>query len=238
MRAVSAVFRREIAGLFGQPPAWVALAVWILLVSLFSLWLDDVLAAGVCAMDRPFFWMAVGLVVLVPAIAMRLFAEERRTGTFELLATLPARPIELVVGKWLAASAFVAVALAITLPWPLALRAQGALDPGPVIGGYLGLWLLGAAFAAIGTFASAIADHPTVAFLAALFLCLVPWLLGFALPLVPGGIAPLVEYLSFQHHVDSLARGVIDTRSVLFLGSIAAIGVYGAALALDARRLR
>lgn len=238
MRAVSAVFRREIAGLFGQPPAYVALAVWVLLVSLFSLWLDDVLAAGVCAMDRPLFWMAVGLVVLVPAIAMRLFADERRTGTFELLATLPARPIELVVGKWLAATAFVGVALAVTAPWPVALRWHGPLDPGPVIGGYLGLWLLGAAFAAIGTLCSAIADHPTVAFLTALFACLAPWLLGFALPIVPGAAAPIVEYLSFQHHVDSLARGVIDTRSVLFLGSIAALGVYGAALALEARRLQ
>ena len=237
MRVVSAVFRREIGSLFGHPPAYVALIVWVALQSAFTLWLDDLLAAGVCTMDRPFWFMALGFVVVVPAIAMRMFAEERRTGSMELLGTLPARPIELVVGKWLAATAVIAVALSLTLPWPIALALHGPLDPGPVIGGYLALLLFGAASTALGTLASAVADHPTVAFLGALTLCLTPWLLGLALPMVPGALAPLVDHLSFQHHLAALTHGVLDTAALVHAGATIAIGLSLSAAALEARRL-
>ncbi len=237
MRVALAVFRREIGSLFGHPPAYVALGLWLALLSAFTLWLDDLLAAGVCSMDRPFWFMAAGFVVLVPAIAMRMFAEERRTGSMELLGTLPARPIELVVGKWLAATAVIAAALALTFPWPIALALHGPLDPGPVIGGYFALLLFGAASAALGTLASAVADHPTVAFLVALALCLVPWLLGLALPLMPGSFAPLVEHLSFQHHLSALTQGVLDTAALVHAGATIAIGLSLSAAALEARRL-
>lgn len=234
---VLAIFGREIAALFGRPLAWLVLTLFLSLLAAGSLWIDDVLATGVATLDGAFFWMACTFVFVVPAVTMRLVAEEKRSGSLELLATLPVTSTEIVVGKWLAAVFLVAVALATSFSWPIALAMLGDLDWGPVAGGYLGLLFMGAGFAAIGTFTSSLTDSQVMAFLLSFVACLVPFAMGLLLGLVPGDWLPLVQYLTFEYHFANLARGVLDTRSLVFFGAVAVAGLEGARFMLERRRL-
>ncbi len=209
----------------------------MIVLSVFVLGFDDVLLGGSVSMRRPFRWMAACFVFLLPAVTMRLLAEEQRTGSMHLLGTLPVTPGEIVVGKWLAAVVLVACALVLTLPIPVVLASLGELDWGPVAGGYLGLLLGGAAFAAIGTATSALTENQIVAFLLAATACLLPALAGAALPLLPTALVPAVEYISFEYHFANLARGVLDSRSVVFFGSVIAVALRMAAALLEHRRL-
>lgn len=237
MRGVLAIAVRELASAFGRPLAYAVLALYLALFSLLTLWFDDLFLGGVASLRRPFFWLGACLLFVVPATTMRLLAEERRSGTFAVLGSLPLGPTELVLGKWLGAVGLVAVALLLTLPWPMAVAWYGEPDPGPILGGYLGLLLGGAALAAIGVAASAVTESQVVAFLLALAVGLVPWLVGFALPLVPPGWVSLVEAFTFDHQFQNLARGVLDTRSVLFFGLVAAVALRVAVHALEHERL-
>ncbi len=232
-----AILRRELLASFGHPLAYVALIVFIGLVALFTLWFDDVMVGGVASMRHPFRWMAGCLVVLAPAVTMRAVAEERRTGTLHVLATMPVTTTEIVLGKWLGAVTLVAVALGLTLTWPLALARLGDLDPGPVLAGYAGLLLAGAAMAAIGIAASAATDSQVVAFLVAASISGIPWLVGLALPLVPRELLPIVQYATFDYHFGNLAEGVVDSRSLVFFATVIGGGLRAAVHSLEVRRL-
>ena len=237
MSNVLAIFRREFSAAFDGPLAYIAVTVFLVLVAGFSLFFQDLLAAGVASLRPVFFWTAVFYLLLIPAVTMRLFAKERRTGTLELLVTLPVTETEVVLGKYLAALAMMAVALLLTVPYPLTLSSLGDLDWGATAGGYLGLFLLGAAFTAIGTATSAYTSNQITAFLAALLLGTVPFATGFALDRVPASALPLVQYLSFDYHFNNLARGVIDTRSLVFYASVVAVFLQIAVYGLERRRL-
>lgn len=237
MRNVLAIFRREFRATFDSPLAYIVVPAFLGLVGGFSLFFQDLIGDGVATLRPMFFWCAVSFLLLIPAVTMRLFAEERRTGSLELLVTLPVTEEEIVLGKYLAALALMTLALALTLTYPLTLGRLGELDFGATLGGYLGLFLLGAAFTAIGTAASAYTSNQVVAFLVALILGLVPFATGFALDRVPAPLLPLVQYLSFDYHFGSLARGVIDTRSLVFYGTVVAAFLHIAVFGLQRRRL-
>lgn len=257
MRNVLAVARRELGAYFDQPLAYFAVPTYALLVGGFALWFDDLFAAAVASMRGVFTWSALFLVLFVPAITMRLFAEERRTGSIELLATLPMREEELVLGKFLGAMGLVLAALGATLPYaamiawlsvpetaaagapPLVARVftETGLDPGPVLAGYLGLGLLGAALAAIGTAASCATSSQVVAFLVSLVIGIFPYATGFFLERVAAEWVPLVQFVSLDVHVQNLARGVVDTRDLVYLGSIVALCLHTAVYLLKRRRL-
>ncbi|RME20633.1 MAG: ABC transporter [Deltaproteobacteria bacterium] len=237
MRNVLAIYRRELSSCFDSPLAYIVVPAFLAIVGGFSLWFSDIFAAGVATMRTVFFWSAVSYLLLIPAVTMRLFAEEKRTGSLELLVTLPITEGEMVAGKFLAALTLMSLALALTVTYPVTLASLGDLDPGPVLGGYLGLFMLGAAFCAIGTAASAGSSNQIVAFLGALLLCMLHFATGFALARVPASILPVVQYLSFDYHFDSLARGVVDTRSLVFYGSLVALFLHLAVFSLQRRRL-
>jgi ABC-2 type transport system permease protein len=234
---VLAIFRRELAGSFGQPLAWIVLVLFLVLVAVATLGVDDVLDAGIADMRRPFLWIAACFVFVVPAVTMRLLADEQRSGGLELLVTLPLTSAEIVIGKWLSAVALVAVALGLTATWPIALALGGELDWGPVIGGYLGLLLIGAAYAAIGTLASALTPWQVLGFLVAFVACVLPWVLWFVIGFVPGESVPWVQYLTFGYHYTNLARGVLDTRSLVFYAGVTLLALQAAVLVLEHRRL-
>lgn len=238
MSNILAIFRREFASYFDSPLAYIVIPAFLGLVGGFSLFFQDILAAGVVSMRTVFFWSAVFFLLLIPAVTMRLFAEENRTGSLELLATLPVTESQMVFGKYLAALALMTVALGLTVTYPLTLAGLGDLDSGPVIGGYLGLFLLGAALTAVGTAASASTKNQVVAFLVDLVLCLVPFATGYALSRVPAELLPLVQYLSFEYHFNNLSRGVIDTRNIIFYLSVAGLFLHLAVFQLERRRLR
>jgi ABC-2 type transport system permease protein len=256
MSNVTAILRRELGAYFDAPLAYFAVPVYAVLVGAFALWFDDLFATGLASLRGVFFWGALFLVLLVPAVTMRLLAEERRTGSLELLVTLPLRDEEIVLGKYLAAVVVVLVAVATLLPYAFVVAWLGAptsadadaprllrmftdtgLDWGPTLCGYAGLLLLGAALAAIGTAASSLTSNQIVAFLLALLLSVLPFVLGFFLESVPVGLLPLAQFVAFQPHVDNLARGVLDTRDLVFWGGLCGLALHTAVYSLERRRL-
>lgn len=237
MQNVLAIFQRELASYFDSPLAYIVIPAFLGLVGGFSLFFQDVFEAGIANMRTVFFWSAVSYLLLIPAVTMRLFAEEKRTGSIELLVTMPVTESQMVLGKYLAALTLMTVALALTFTWPVSLYTFGSPDIGPLIGGYLGLFLLGAAFCAVGTAASALTNNQVVSFLVALFGCLVPFVSGYALARVPAPLLPVVQYLSTEYHFENLARGVVDSRNILFYLSVVALFLHVAVFALERRRL-
>ena len=237
MRAILAIYRRELSSYFDTSLAYIVIPVFLGLVGGFSLFFQDILATGYATMRPVFFWSAVFFLLLIPAVTMRLFAEEKRTGSIEMLVTLPVAEGEMVLGKYLASLTLMTLALGLTVSYPATLAGLGDLDWGPVIGGYLGMFLLGAAFTAIGTAASALTGNQIVSFLVALLVCLVPFASGYALTRVPAALLPIVQYISFEYHFNNLARGVIDTRDLIFYGSVVALFLHLAVWSLERRRL-
>ena len=237
MRIVFAIARQHVTRAFGQPLAWVVLALFLCWLALTTLWVDDVFAAGIASMRRPFFWMAAGLTVLAPALTMRSIAEPRRSGTLQLIGTWPVTSTQLVLGTWLGTNGVVAAALLLTISWPLALATAGPLDPGPVLAGYGALLLLGGATTAVGVATSAWSAHQVLAFLAGFTLLLLPWFLGLAIPSLPAHWSWL-DGLTPQHHLDQLTRGVLDSRSVVLVASVTVVALRAAVLALEQERLK
>jgi ABC-2 type transport system permease protein len=237
VRSVFAIAGRELASAFGQPLAYAVLSLFLGGFSLLTLGFDDLLYCGVASLRQPFFWLWGCLLFVAPATSMRSFADEWRTGTWSVLGTLPVSEVEVVGGKWLATSALLWIALLLTLPWPVSLVALADPDVGTLLGGYLGLALGAAALAAIGVAASAWTESVVVAFLGAFVVGFVPWLAGFALPLLPSGLVPVVETLSLHSQFERLARGVFDSSSAVFFLAITAFALRLAVHAVQHRRL-
>ena len=235
---MAAIYRRELSSYFDSPLAYIVIPVFLGLVGGFSLYFQDLLGSGIATMRPVFFWSSVFMLLLIPAVTMRLFSEEHRTGSIELLVTLPVGEPAIVMGKFLAAFTLVAIAIALTGTYPLTLLLLSDVDAGPMVGGYIGLLGLGAAFTAIGTATSVGTRNQIVAFLLALGVCMLPFASGFALSRVPAGILPLVQFLSFEAHFNNLARGVIDSRDLIFYGSAVALFLHVAVFGLERKRLR
>ncbi len=231
------IARRELKSYFDAPVAYIvvvgflAVAGWILFSSLFLLGRADM---------RTFFQPSpfspsMLLVILVPAITMRLVAEERRSGTLELLTTLPVRDLDVILGKFLAAFGLIAAALMVTLVYAVTISGIGRLDWGPVISGYLGMLLFAGTLVAVGLLCSTLTENQIVAFIvgflvsAALYFIL--WLQFF----MPAAIAPVVAWISTSSHLKNMARGVIDSRDVLYYLTVTA-GALTLAVRALARR--
>ena len=256
MHNVPAITRRELAAYFDSPLAYFVVPIYVVLVGGFALGADDLFAAGIVSLRGVFFWSALFLVLLVPAITMRLFAEEYRTGSIEMLATLPIREEELVVGKFLAAFLLMCVGVLCTLSYPVTLAVLGlpdvaasdspwivrlfnesGLDVGEVVCGYGGLCLLGAALTAVGTGISALTSSQIVAFLGSLVVSLFPFVLGMFLSKVPTDLVPFAQYVALDYHFDNLTRGVVDSRGLVYFVAIIGLGLHVAIYALQRRRL-
>ena len=238
MRAVISVLGKEFRSYLGSPAGFVFLTAFLALSSWLFFRLFFLLGQ---ASMRPFFAVMPWLFLFfVPAAAMRMWAEERKLGTDEILLTLPATEGSLVVGKFLAGLAFLALAIALTFPVPIVVSLVGNPDPGPLIGGYLGLVLLGAAYLSIGLFASSITENQIVAFIVATALCFALLIVGedVVLVAVPARLAPVLRYLGLQQHFASIARGVIDTRDLVYYGSVIALFLSLNARAVESRKWR
>ena len=230
------IARREMRAYFNSPVAYIVVTVFLVLAGF--LFFTQALLGGQAEM-RPLFDIAPLLFVfLAPAITMRLLAEERRTGTFQLLITLPLRDRDVVLGKFLGALALLTTAIALTLAYPLTLSRLGDLDRGAVIGGYLGLVLMGGGYLAIGLMASAWTRNQIVAFIVAFAISFALFLMGRLGPLVPPALAPVIDYLSLTSHFENIARGVIDTRDVLYYGSLITGCLFVCAQSLASRQWR
>ncbi len=230
--------RKELAGFFGSPVAYIFIGAFLAATLFVFFWVETFFARNI-ADTRPLFdWMPLLLIFLVAALTMRLWSEERRAGTLETLLTLPVSPLKLVMGKFLAALALVAVAVALTLPLPVTVALIGPLDWGPVIGAYLATMLLAAAYISIGLFVSTRTDNPIVSLIGTALLCGVFFLLGSdAITNLFGHRgAELLQLLGSGSRFESISRGVLDLRDLYFYLSI--VGVFLALTVYGLERLR
>ncbi|MGQ0506690.1 MAG: ABC transporter permease [Myxococcaceae bacterium] len=233
-----AVARREFRSFFNSPVAYIVIGVFLIVAGWFYF---STLFLGGEASLRYFFRLAPLLFVFfVPAVTMRLLAEERKSGTLELLLSLPVQDWQVVVGKFLGALGMVSVALACTLPYPIivaSLAAPGvSFDWGPVITGYLGLLLLASSFLAVGLWASALSRNQIVGLILGLAGCFALYFVDKFAFVLPPALAGVVQYLSVDYHFDNISRGVIDTRDLFFYLSLTAAGLLFTSRTLSAAR--
>lgn len=235
MNRLWAITKREFLSYFNSPVAYIVVSLFLLLVG--ALFWITFFAPPPALSMRSFFNIAsLVLVFYAPAVTMRLLAEELNKGTLEVLTTMPVRDIEVVAGKYLAALGLLIVTLLLTVPYAISLSTLGDLDHGPVIGGYLGLLLIGAAYLAVGMFFSSVTQHQMVAFFASLMVCLFFFFLDKFVAFMPSGMDSVAEYLSFDYHFQSIARGVVDTRDVGYFFSVIGLGLTAAYASLESRR--
>ncbi len=222
MRNVTAIAARELRAYFDAPVAYIvvvtflAVSGWLFFSQLF---LVDRATARTLFAPSPFS-ASLLLVVLAPAVTMRLLAEERKTGTIELLTTMPITDGQVVLGKFLAAFGLLSAALLLTLPYPISVAWIGPLDWGPVIAGYAGLSLFSAALVAIGVLCSSLTDNQIVAFIVSFLVSATLYYVYWLQILTPASWAPFLEYVSISYHLDNMARGVIDSRDVVYYLSV------------------
>ncbi len=239
-----AILRKEINSFFSTLTGYLAIAVFLLASGLF-LWIlpsFSILDFGYATLDQLFIIGPYVLLFLAPAITMRTFSEEKRTGNIEILSTKPVSDWGIVLGKFLAGLTLVAFSLLPTLIYYYSVSAlalpQGNVDHGAIIGSYIGLLFLGAAYLSLGLFSSAVTDNQVVSFLLGLFLCFLFYGL-IELARESGALNsfdPLLRALSLQAHYDSVSRGVVDTRDLVYFASFTGLFLFATKSILTGRR--
>lgn len=241
-RAVSNVMRREFSGYFSTPVAWVFIVIFLVMSGVFTFYIGNFYQRGSADLD-PFFQFHPWLYLfLVPAISMRLWAEERRSGTIELLFTLPLTTAEAVVGKYLAAWLFIGLALLLTIPMWITVNYLGDPDNGVILAAYLGSWFMAGGFLAIGSCMSALTRNQVVAFILSVVVCFLFLLSG--LPMVMNlfnGWAPQIVLdgianLSFLKHFADISKGVIDLRDVVYFALVMGFWLLANILILEMKK--
>jgi len=232
--AWAVIMRRELAAHFSSPVAYIVTGLFLAFSGFFFFSAFFIINR---AELRTFFsLLPILFAFFVPALTMRLFAEERRSGTIETLFTMPVGSFDAALGKFLGGFCFSAILLLPTLSYAFTAAALGELDRGPVIGGYLGSLFLAAGFSAIGVWASSITKNQIVAFFVAFALCIALALVDKFLVILPAPIVGVLQFLSAGHHFDSIARGIVDSRDILYFVSLTALFLWMAAAAIDQRR--
>ncbi len=240
MGATFSVFKREFASYFNTPIGYVFMAAFLLWVNF--LYVSDMIVSQSADMREFFANLPLFFLFFIPAISMRLWSEERKLGTVEWLLTLPMNAWQAVVGKYLAGLAFIAVFLSLSAIIPIFMKIYGNPDMGPIIGGYLGAMVLAAIYLAIGSFASSLTSDQIIAFVMGVALNMVFFLMGFPRILdwikdVAGSaVAAGVQRFGIIPHFESISRGVVDTRDVLYALSISAAFLFLNVLVIDRRR--
>jgi ABC-2 type transport system permease protein len=232
MRNISIIFRRELAAYFTTPVAYVFIVIFLLLAGAVTFYVGNFFERGQADLE-PFFdfhpWLYL---FLIPALSMRLWAEERRSGSVELLLTLPVTVPEAVLGKFLAAWAFTGIALALTFPFWITVNYLGSPDNGVILASYLGSFLMAGAFLAIGAAVSAITRSQVIAFVVSAALCFVfiatgsPIVQGPLRDWLPASVTDGVASLSVLDHFSSIIRGQVELRDLVFFGGLMALFLF------------
>ena len=238
------IFKKEIRGFLSSLIAYVVVIVFLLLIGLFT-WVfadGNVLTQGYANLDTLFYMAPWVFIFLISAITMRSFSEEIKQGTFEILSTKPITDFQIIMGKFLAAVCLVIFAILPTLLYFFSVYQlglpKGNIDVGATWGSYIGLVFLGACYSAIGLFASAITSNQIVAFILGMFLCFF-FYVGFQqisnLSLF-GNLDSLIQSLGIQLHYDSISRGVVDTRDIIYFLSLISVFLGLTYIVLDSRK--
>ena len=230
------IFQKEFKSYFNSPIAY----IFIITFLLFSSWLffRTFFLIGQAHM-RPLFGILPWLfLILAPAITMRAWAEEKKMGTMEVLMTLPLKDYEIVLGKFLASFIFLIIAVLLTFPLALTIYFLGKPDNGTIIGGYLGACLMGGAYLAIGLFISSLTQNQIIAFIVSIVVCFAFLIIGEDIVLMsaPAILSPVFTYLGLGAHFESISRGVIDSRDLLYYSSIIGFFLFLNTLAIESRK--
>lgn len=243
LHTIKTIFKREFKSYFDSPVAYVFLVAFLVLVGFLTFGVAMFYERRQASLVPFFFWHPWVYLLLVPAATMGLWAEERRTGTIELLLTLPVTLVETLVGKFLAAWAFIGIALALTFPIVLTTVWLGSPDLGAIFCGYLGSFLLAGACVAIGVFASALSRSQVIGFVIALAICFIMLIIGFDPVInavarwgVPAGIVNAVASCSLMQHFDSMRRGVIDFYDISYYIGVMVFMLAAAHVVTDNRK--
>ena len=239
MSIVKALFRRELKSYFATPVAYVFIVIFLVLMGTFTFYLGGFYERGQADL-RPFFnfhpWLYL---FLVPALSMRLWAEERKSGTVELLMTLPVTPWQAVLGKFFAAWVFTGIALALTFPIWITVNYLGEPDNGAILTGYVGSFLMAGGFLAIGACLSAATRNQVIAFVFSVVICFGFLLSGFPMVLdvfsgwLPQVVVDGIASLSFLTHFTNISRGVIDLRDLVYFGLLIYAFLYANTVVLQ-----
>jgi ABC-2 type transport system permease protein len=247
------IFKKEMRLYFTSPIAWVILTIFTLITGYFfySIFAYYTLASMQSMMNpmmaremnvtdnvlRPLFSnISVILLLLMPLLTMRLFAEERRSGTIELLLTYPVRDGAVLLGKYLAALAMYGVMLAVTLVYPALVLYFARVEWGVLATGYLGLLLMGATFLAVGLFASSLTENQIVASIITFGVLLIFWVIGWSSDYAGGMWGRILSHISLLEHFDSFAKGVLDTKDILYYLNFTIVALFLTLRSLEARR--
>jgi ABC-2 type transport system permease protein len=242
MRNVQVIFKREFASYFATPLAFVFIVIFLLLAGVFAFYFGGFYTRGQADL-APFFinhpWLYL---FLIPALSMRLWAEERKSGTIELLMTLPITAWQAVAGKYLAAWAFAGVALALTFPIWITVNYLGDPDNGAILAAYIGSFLMAGGLLAIGSCISAATRNQVIAFILTVVICFLFLLSGFPLVLnlfdgwAPRAVVDAIASLSFLTHFNSISKGVIDLRDLLYFGTLIAAWLTATVIVLEMKK--
>lgn len=231
MRQVATIAGKEFRDYFISPIAYIVIAIFLLVTGWF--FFATFFLYNQADLRNFFNLLPPALSFVIPAITMRLFSEERNVGSYETLLTLPVTFRDIILGKFFAAVLLVAAMLLPTVFYAVCIAAIGSLDWGPVVGGYLGAILLGAAFSAIGLLASALTRNQIIAFIVAMAICFALTTIDRMLFFFPQAALAVLSYLGAASHFQNIAKGIIDSRDIIYFLSVVFIGLYGTALVME-----
>ena len=242
MSPVRIVFRRELASYFATPVAYVFIVIFLVLSGAFTFYLGSFYERGQADLSWFFFFHPWLYLLLVPAISMRLWSEERKSGSIELLLTLPITMLQAVVAKFLAAWAFAGIALALTFPIWITVNYLGDPDNGVILAAYIGSFLMAGAILAVGSCLSALTRNQVIAFVVTAVVCLLlllaghPLVLNFFGSLLPQVLVDAIASLSIWTHFESIRKGVIDVRDLVYFALMIGFWVYASAVVIDHKK--
>jgi ABC-2 type transport system permease protein len=236
--SLAPVLRKELRSYFNSPIAYVVVVTFLLFCSIWVFYLQAFFAAGIASLRGFFSVIPVVFIIVMPALTMRSWAEERKLGTLEVLLTLPFREVALVLGKFLAALALLAIMLVLTLPLPLLLSRFGQFDAGEILGQYVGVLLLGAAGLSVGMFVSSLTANQVSSFLISLFVLLALTLVSQVSRVLslPVWAANLFNFLSLNYHFGNFQKGLIDTRDLFYYLIVCGLFLYLNTVSLQLRK--
>ena len=223
---------RELGSYFRRPIAYMVVSAFLIMTALYTFVLMPFFVVGKASLVSFFEFTPFLFTLFIPAITMKSIAEERASGMLEILQTWPVSDMSWVLGKFLGAYLLVSFAIILTFVFPMCVAPFGPVDWGAVIGGYIGRFLLGAAYTALGIFASAWTSNQIIGFTVGFTLCFTFFIIGRSAVFLEGDILFLAEFLSFERRISGISRGVLDSRDLVFF-----MTVVGLALGLSAERL-